>query len=76
MRTHISLHGSRLEDVDASLLKRMRRQLHFDNSQQVCDLLLCPLDGGRYAEILKQKMSLSPVTTRTKNYFSIMKDYY
>ncbi len=52
--TYLS-HGSRSEDIDDSLLKLIKKELRLDDNQQTRDLLNCPLDGQRYAEILLQK---------------------
>ena len=48
-------HGSESEDVNENLFKVMKRQLQLDNSQQVRDLLSCPLEQKQYIEVLKQK---------------------
>ncbi len=48
-------HGSQSQDVDDSLLTTMMRQLQLDESQQVRDLFLCPLEHEQYVELLMQK---------------------
>jgi hypothetical protein len=48
-------HGSKYKTYSNSLLKKMKRQLHLDNINQLEDLINCPLSGNDYNKILENK---------------------
>ena len=45
-------HGSGNEDIGDPLVRKMRCQLRLETSQQVRDLVECPMDGDAYIEHL------------------------
>lgn len=48
-------HGSGYKVYDDSLLGLMKRQLRLDTMNEVRGLLLCPISGAEYIELLKKK---------------------
>lgn len=50
--------GSKVREIPPSILDKIRRQLHLENIQEVVDLLLCPMNGARYLELLHQRGEL------------------
>jgi hypothetical protein len=54
IRTPIS-RGSGYRDYPVSLLKRVQAQLRLDSLRQLDDLLRCPMGGGEYTELMRNK---------------------
>lgn len=52
--THIS-HSRRVREISRDLLLLMRRQLKLDRSQEVKDLVECPMSIEDYNQILSSK---------------------
>ena len=48
-------HGSKYKTYGRELLGMMKKQLKLDTTQQVFDLVTCPMSEDAYNEILKKK---------------------
>ena len=59
IRTCVS-HSPGMTDISGDLLTKMRKQLCLDTSQEVVDLVRCPMDGHAYNERMIQKGLFSP----------------
>jgi len=58
IRTKIST-GSEHRDYGANLLKRIKYQLFLD-FRELEELLRCPMDGNRYAELMLERRVILP----------------
>ena len=54
LRTCVS-HSPAMKDISGDLLTKMRKQLRLDTSQEVVDLVECPMDGDTYNAKMIQK---------------------
>lgn len=53
-------HSRKMRDISGDLLRSICRQLRLDRTQEVVDLLKCPMDGESYNEILIKKGVFDP----------------
>jgi predicted RNA binding protein YcfA (HicA-like mRNA interferase family) len=59
LRTCVS-HSPAMKDISGDLLTQMRKQLRLDTSQEVVDLVKCPMDGDAYNQKMIQKGVFEP----------------
>jgi hypothetical protein len=59
-------HGSDSQEITNSLIKRMKKELHLDDNQQVRELLECPLTVEMYIKILRNKNVIPQVSESSK----------
>ncbi|HED36657.1 MAG TPA: hypothetical protein ENI76_00180 [Ignavibacteria bacterium] len=52
-------HGKKHEDYDRKVLSKMKKQLKLDSTQDLVDLVNCPMSEDRYNEILREKNFIS-----------------
>ncbi len=53
-------HSKKEKDIGRNLLLSMRKQLRLDKISDAIDLLVCPIDGAQYNEILINKNIFDP----------------
>jgi hypothetical protein len=52
-------HGSGGNDISDNILSKIKKELFLDNSQQLRDLINCPMSSDDYFNLLKEKNILN-----------------